>query len=70
MIVRRLEPCETCFGSDTTARGIFDCDTIARTKTCRCCRTVKPMRAPSASVVAKRAAWDAEMERLIAELIA
>ncbi len=63
--MRRLIHCKTC-NPNGTELNIWDCDTTARTRTCRCCRTTLPMRAQNKSVIAKFERFEA----LLAELSA
>lgn len=70
MTTRRLIKCTTCFGSDDTARAIWDVDFYDRTRTCRCCRTTVKLKAVPVAIRAKRDAHNAAMEKLFAELSA
>jgi hypothetical protein len=63
--MRKLIHCNICFPGGTD-RAIWDCDTHARTRTCRCCRTTLPMRAQNKAVTAKHAMF----EQMLAELTA
>lgn len=70
MTTRRLINCPTCSGSDKTTRNIWDVDFYDRTRTCRCCGTTVKLKAVSSAIRAKRAAHNAAMEKLFAELSA
>lgn len=65
--MRKLIHCNTC-NPNGTDRNIWDCDTYARTRTCRCCRTTVSMRAQNKAVTAKREAFAAMFEQMLAEL--
>ena len=68
--MRRLVNCPTCSPDSKTTRNIWDVNTYARERTCRCCGTVVALKALPVAVVAKREAQAARWEALIAELTA
>jgi hypothetical protein len=70
MTTRRLIKCPTCFGSDETARAIWDINFYERTRTCRCCRTTVKLKALSSAIRAKRDAENAKFEAVLQSLIA
>ena len=68
--MRRLINCLTCSPTDKTTRNIWDDNCNARTRTCRCCGTTVSLKALPAATIAKRDARNAELEALLAELLA
>jgi hypothetical protein len=67
--MRKLIHCNTC-NPNGTERNIWDCDLVARARTCRCCGTTVPMRAQNKAVAAKREALADMFEQMIAKLSA
>lgn len=65
--MRRLIHCIVC-NPNGTERNIWDCDTYARIRTCRCCGTMVPMRAQNVAVTAKQTEQASRFEALLAEL--